>query len=74
MGYGVKARWNYFEAGHGKGPCGGLWGRVGDKQMWRCEVKNLLNKMQRFLKHEKVIKHGQCNVLICIKFEMRRES
>ena len=23
---GVKARWNYFEAGHGKGPCDGLGG------------------------------------------------
>jgi hypothetical protein len=24
--YGVKATWNYFEAGHGKGPCDGLGG------------------------------------------------
>ena len=24
--YGVQARWNYFEAGHGKGPCDGLGG------------------------------------------------
>lgn len=24
--YGTKARWNYFEAGHGKGPCDGLGG------------------------------------------------
>ena len=24
--YQVKARWNYFEAGHGKGPCDGLGG------------------------------------------------
>jgi hypothetical protein len=24
--YGVEARWNYFEAGHGKGPCDGLGG------------------------------------------------
>jgi hypothetical protein len=24
--YGITARWNYFEAGHGKGPCDGLGG------------------------------------------------
>jgi hypothetical protein len=24
--YGVGARWNYFEVGHGKGPCDGLGG------------------------------------------------
>lgn len=24
--FGVQARWNYFEAGHGKGPCDGLGG------------------------------------------------
>ena len=24
--YGIKAQWNYFEAGHGKGPCDGLGG------------------------------------------------
>ena len=24
--YGFKARWNYFESGHGKGPCDGLGG------------------------------------------------
>lgn len=26
--YGVSARWNYFESGHGKGPCDGLGGTV----------------------------------------------
>ena len=26
--YNVAARWNYFEAGHGKGPCDGLGGTV----------------------------------------------
>ena len=26
--YGISARWNYFEAGHGKGPCDGLGGTV----------------------------------------------
>lgn len=33
---GIKARWNYFEAGHGKGPCDGLGGitkRVADEAM-----------------------------------------
>ena len=25
---GVRARWDYLEAGHGKGPCGGLGGSV----------------------------------------------
>lgn len=24
--YGIEARWNYWEAGHGKGPCDGLGG------------------------------------------------
>lgn len=34
--YGVTARWNYFEAGHGKGPCDGLGGtckRLADEAM-----------------------------------------
>ena len=34
--YGCKARWNYFEAGHGKGPCDGLGGtakRMADQAM-----------------------------------------
>ena len=34
--YGIKARWNYFEAGHGKGPCDGLGGtckRLADEAM-----------------------------------------
>jgi hypothetical protein len=34
--YGTKARWNYFEAGHGKGPCDGLGGsckRLTDEAM-----------------------------------------
>ncbi|VDI36208.1 Hypothetical predicted protein [Mytilus galloprovincialis] len=26
--YGIQARWNYFEAGHGKGPCDGLGGTI----------------------------------------------
>jgi hypothetical protein len=26
--YGIHAKWNYWEAGHGKGPCDGLGGRV----------------------------------------------
>ncbi|XP_041349280.1 uncharacterized protein LOC121368607 [Gigantopelta aegis] len=26
--FGIHARWNYFEAGHGKGPCDGLGGSV----------------------------------------------
>ena len=26
--HGMKARWNYFESGHGKGPCDGLGGTV----------------------------------------------
>jgi hypothetical protein len=26
--YGLKARWNYFESGHGKGPCDGLGGTI----------------------------------------------
>ncbi|XP_069109647.1 uncharacterized protein [Argopecten irradians] len=34
--FGMKARWNYFEAGHGKGPCDGLGGttkRMADQAM-----------------------------------------
>jgi hypothetical protein len=34
--YGTTARWNYFEAGHGKGPCDGLGGsckRLADEAM-----------------------------------------
>ena len=34
--HGVKGRWNYFEAGHGKGPCDGLGGtckRMADEAM-----------------------------------------
>ena len=34
--YGITARWNYFEAGHGKGPCDGLGGtckRMADEAM-----------------------------------------
>ena len=34
--YGTHARWNYFEAGHGKGPCDGLGGsckRLADEAM-----------------------------------------
>lgn len=34
--YGTKARWNYFEVGHGKGPCDGLGGsckRLADEAM-----------------------------------------
>lgn len=27
----VNAVWNYFETGHGKGPCDGVAGRPGDK-------------------------------------------
>ena len=26
--FGVKAKWNYLETGHGKGPCDGLGARV----------------------------------------------
>ncbi|CAC5416239.1 unnamed protein product [Mytilus coruscus] len=26
--YGIQARWNYFESGHGKGPCDGLGGTI----------------------------------------------
>lgn len=26
--YGIRARWNYFESGHGKGPCDGLGGTI----------------------------------------------
>ncbi|KAK3102947.1 hypothetical protein FSP39_015174 [Pinctada imbricata] len=36
--YGVSARWNYFEVGHGKGPCDGLGGttkRMADEAV-RC--------------------------------------
>ena len=43
--YGVNARWNYFESGHGKGPCDGLGGtckRLADEAMrsGRCVIQN----------------------------------
>ena len=34
--FGIKAKWNYFEAGHGKGPCDGIGGctkRMADQAM-----------------------------------------
>ena len=43
--YGCQARWNYFESGHGKGPCDGLGGtskRMADEasRSGRCVITN----------------------------------
>jgi hypothetical protein len=35
--FGIKARWNYLETGHGKGPCDGLGASV--KRMADMDVK-----------------------------------
>ena len=49
--YGVGARWNYFEVGHGKGPCDGLGGttkRMADEAV-RCQ-KNVIQDAHDFFK------------------------
>lgn len=38
--YGAEARWNYFEAGHGKGPCDGLGGTTKRMADEACKTGN----------------------------------
>jgi len=39
------AQWNYFEAGHRKGPCDGLGEHAIDFQMWPVGVEEPIFKM-----------------------------
>lgn len=62
--YGCSARWNYFESGHGKGPCDGLGGtckRLADEAI-RCG-KTLIQDAQSFYDWTKQssIKHAAKN-------------
>lgn len=49
--FGMRARWNYFEVGHGKGPCDGLGGttkRMADEAV-RCQ-KTVIQDANDFYK------------------------
>lgn len=50
--YGIKAQWNYFEAGHGKGRCDGLGGttkRMADEAI--CQGKAIIQDAREFYRY-----------------------
>lgn len=48
--YGISASWDYFEAGHGKGPCDGLGGTIKRLAEDACKMGALIQDADDFLK------------------------